>query len=390
MNKIVLKKNKTASLLRRHPWIFTGAVKFQDNSIQDGELVQVLDENLQFLAIGHYQEEGSICVRILSFIQEKIDVKFFQNRVQNALNLRLQLDLLNQNNQVFRLIHGEGDFLPGLIVDYYHGVLVLQCHSYGMYLSINMLVESFKNVLKKNLKAIYLKSNDTLPGSHNIENKYIYQKIECPYLVKENDINYLIDWENGQKTGFFIDQRENRSRLKSLANNKKVLNTFCYTGGFSLAALSGGATLVHSVDSSPKAIEICEQNIQINGFNKNHVAFQQDAIDFVKNIQEEYDIIVLDPPAFAKSLGKRHQAVQAYKRLNSSAIKKIKKGGLLFTFSCSQVVDKYLFQHTILSAAIDCGRDVRILEQLHQPVDHPINIYHKEGEYLKGLILEIQ
>ncbi|WP_300664291.1 class I SAM-dependent rRNA methyltransferase, partial [Fluviicola sp.] len=322
------------------------------------------------------------------FNQEAIDQDFFNMRVSNAVELRKKLHLFREDNTICRLIHGEGDELPGLVIDFYGGVAVIQCHSLGMYLQIELIKNALIYALGDDLKAVYNKSKETLPGRIPVEDGYLFGFCETPHIALENGVKYQLDWITGQKTGFFIDQRENRALLAKYAEGAKILNTFCYSGGFSLAALKDGAKEVHSLDSSKKAIELTDANIELNGF-KNHQSIVADAMNFIRETGEEYDIIILDPPAFAKHRDKRHQAVQGYKRLNAMAIQHIRPGGLLMTYSCSQVVDKQLFNNTIIAAAIESGRTVKILEQLHQPADHPINAFHPEGEYLKGLLLQI-
>jgi 23S rRNA (cytosine1962-C5)-methyltransferase len=279
--------------------------------------------------------------------------------------------------------------LPGLIIDYYAGVAVIQCHSIGMYKQVELIAAALVQVLGKDLKAIYSKSSDTLPKRQEVQDAYLYGAVEVPHLALENGVKYHIDWINGQKTGFFIDQRENRALLGKYAQGKKVLNTFCYSGGFSLQALNNNAELVHSLDSSKKAIALTDDNVALNGYESKHASIVDDAMDYMKDLPEDYDIIVLDPPAFAKHRDKRHQAIQGYKRLNAHAIRQIKPGGFIFTFSCSQVVDTQLFTNTVIAAAIEAGRSCRILEQLHQPADHPIQAFHPEGAYLKGLVIQI-
>jgi len=388
-NKSVqIRKGKEQSILRNHPWVFSGAIFTDVSGLQDGEVVEVHDFKGRFLAVGHFQH-ATISVRILSFIETEIETNFFNEKIGNAINLRLKLGLLNENNTIFRICHGEGDSLPGLVIDFYNGVAVIQCHSIGMYNAIDLIANALKNTLGDKLTAVYSKSSDTLPERINSEDKYILGSSETPHPAIENGVHYQIDWVKGQKTGFFIDQRENRALLGKYAFGKKVLNTFCYSGGFSLQALNKGADLVHSLDSSKKAIELTEENVAINSFKGDHLSIVADAMDYMKELKEDYDIIVLDPPAFAKHREKRHQAIQGYKRLNANAIRQIKPGGLIFTFSCSQVVDKYLFTNTVIAAAIESGRNVRILEQLHQPADHPINAFHPEGEYLKGLVIQV-
>ncbi len=379
---------KTQSIQRKHPWIFSGAIKSTAKGIEEGDIVSVENEDGEFLAKGFYND-GSISVRILTFENAAIDNAFFRNRISNAVDLREQLHLFRTDNNICRLVHGEGDQLPGLIVDYYAGVAVIQCHTFGMYRLLDKIVDALKFVLKDHLIAIYSKSSDTLPIQFEPKDQYLFGEVVVPHIALENGISYAIDWINGQKTGFFIDQRDNRKLLGEFARNKKVLNTFCYSGGFSLAALQNEATLVHSLDSSKKAIALTDQNITLNKFEKVHKSIVADAMQFIKDLPEDYDVVVLDPPAFAKSRTKRHQAVQGYKRLNAATIKQLKPGSILFTFSCSQVVDKQLFTNTIIAAAFEAGRNVRILAQLHQPGDHPINASHPEGEYLKGLVLRI-
>lgn len=379
---------KTQSIQRKHPWIFSGAIKSTAKGIEEGDIVSVKNEEGEFLAKGFYND-GSISVRILTFENAAIDNAFFRNRIGNAVDLRELLNLFRTDNNICRLVHGEGDQLPGLIVDYYAGVAVIQCHTYGMYRLLDKIVDALKFVLKDRLIAIYSKSSDTLPSQFEPKDQYLFGGVTVPHIALENGISYAIDWVNGQKTGFFIDQRENRKLLGEFARNKKVLNTFCYSGGFSLAALQNNAALVHSLDSSKKAIALTDQNIALNKFEKGHKSIVADAMQFIKDLPEDYDVVVLDPPAFAKNRTKRHQAVQGYKRLNAATIKQLKPGSILFTFSCSQVVDKQLFTNTIIAAAFEADRNVRILAQLHQPGDHPINASHPEGEYLKGLVLRI-
>jgi 23S rRNA (cytosine1962-C5)-methyltransferase len=328
-------------------------------------------------------------VRVLTFEERDIDADFFREEIQGAVQMRLSLDLLRADNNIVRLIHGEGDGLPGLIVDYYNGVAVVQCHSIGMYQSLDFISAGLQAALGEQLIAVYSKSSDTLPARLETENTYIFGHCETPHVALENGVQYNIDWVTGQKTGFFIDQRENRALVGKYARNKKVLNTFCYSGGFSLSAIAGGATLAHSLDSSKKAIELTDANVRLNDMESSHASIVADTMEYIKELPEAYDIIILDPPAFAKHREKRHKAIQGYKRLNAHAIRQIKPGGLIFTFSCSQVVDKYLFTNTVIAAAIESGRKVRILEQLHQPADHPINAFHPEGEYLKGLVIQV-
>lgn len=386
--QVELQSQKIQTIERRHPWIFSGALKRMPEDLVDGTLVEVVDRQRNVLARGHFNH-GSIAVRVLTFKDEQIDQDFYTRRITAAVNLRRFLNLINDHNNICRLIHGEGDELPGLIVDFYNGVAVVQCHSVGMHTHIAFIVEGLKQALGKELTAIYHKSKETLPGRVETTDEYLFGSVEVPHIAHENGVSYYINWETGQKTGFFIDQRENRSLLAQYSAGKKILNTFCYSGGFSCAALKNGATEVHSLDSSKKAIELTDNNVELNKFTEKHQSIQADAMSFIRDLGETYDIIILDPPAFAKHRDKRHQAVQGYKRLNAMAMQHIKPGGLLMTYSCSQVVDKTLFNNTIIAAAIESGRSVKILHQLHQPADHPINAFHPEGEYLKGLFVQV-
>jgi len=388
VKSVQIRKGKEQSLLRKHPWVFSGAIFSNVSEIEDGDIVVVEDFKGRFLAEGHFQH-ATISVRILSFEDSEINQEFFNKAIKNAVQLRLNLGLLNPNNNIFRICHGEGDHLPGLIIDFYNGVAVIQCHSIGMFRSIDFISKALQEALGSNLKAVYSKSSDTLPERIESKDEYLFGNCETPHLATENGVQYQIDWVKGQKTGFFIDQRDNRNLLGKYSFGKKILNTFCYSGGFSLQALNQNASLVHSLDSSKKAIELTDANVSINKFKGQHASIVADAMEYMKELKEDYDIIVLDPPAFAKHRDKRHKAIQGYKRLNAHAIRQIKSGGLIFTFSCSQVVDKYLFTNTVIAAAIEAGRNVRILEQLHQPADHPINAFHPEGEYLKGLVIQV-
>ena len=389
---LTIAKGKEHSIQRKHPWVFSGALASDTSELQDGDLVCLTTKKQQILGIGHFQH-ATISVRILSFDYETIDEAFYERRLFNAYQLRLRIGLLNTNNNIFRICHGEGDLLPGLIIDYYNGVAVIQCHSFGMYRQVELIAQALQKVIGPELKAIYHKSSDTLPkrevAADGAPDGYLFGEVATPHLAQENGVQYQIDWINGQKTGFFIDQRENRALLGKYAQGKKVLNTFCYSGGFSLQALQHGATLVHSLDSSKKAIVLTDANVVLNQYEDRHGSICEDAMDYMKNLPEDYDIIVLDPPAFAKHRDKRHQAIQGYKRLNAHAIRQIKPGGLIFTFSCSQVVDTLIFTNTVIAAAIEAGRSCRILEQLHQPADHPIQAFHPEGAYLKGLVIQI-
>ena len=385
---IELHGSKLESVKRFHPWIFSGAIKTSTEDLIEGQVVDVYDNRNQLLARGHFQP-STIAVRVLTFEDVSIDQQFFDTKINNAVQLRFALNLINENNNIARLVHGEGDQLPGLIIDYYAGVAVIQCHSIGMFNSTEWIANALKKSLGDQLIAVYSKSSETLPSRLGIENGYLYGEVVTPHLAIENSIKYHIDWINGQKTGFFIDQRENRSLVKKYAKGKKILNTFCYSGGFSLAGIQGGAELAHSLDSSKKAIELTEGNVTLNAMEAKHKSIVADTMEYIKDLPEDYDIIILDPPAFAKHKDKRHKAIQGYKRLNAHAIRQIKPGGLIFTYSCSQIVDKYLFTNTIIAAAIESGRKVRIIEQLHQPADHPINAFHPEGEYLKGLVIQV-
>jgi len=387
---VILQKGKEVSLLRKHHWVFSGAIAKTDAGIETGSLVSVYSAKNEFLGIGHFAQ-GSIMVRIISFEDRSIDTAFWVEKLTSAHAVRASLQLSDQEDTtVYRLVHGEGDGLPGLIIDYYQGTAVIQAHNLGMHQHLAEIAEGLKTVYGSKLKGVYDKSAETLPKTDRLlGNEWIWGKAETD-LVKEYSATYKIDWEKGQKTGFFIDQRENRKLVASYAKGKKVLNTFCYSGGFSVLALQEGASEVHSVDISQKAIDLTEENVALNaGFTGKHESIVADVVKYIREIGDDFDIIILDPPAFAKSLKARHNAVQAYKRLNAEALRKIKPGGILFTFSCSQVVDKRLFAHTITAAALESKRNVRILHQLSQPADHPINCFHPETEYLKGLVLYV-
>lgn len=391
--KIKLKPKKEESLKRFHPWIFSGAVQQKDNDLVEGEVVNVYTAGNEFIAVGHYQI-GSIEVRVLSFEQEEINLDLWKKRLGSALELRKSIGLLSSENNSYRLIHGEGDLLPGLIIDVYAETAVIQSHSVGMHESRMMICEALKEVMGNVLKNIYYKSETTLPYKANLgaENEYLYGGKDVSDIALENGLKFYPDWIKGQKTGFFVDQRDNRALLEKYAKDRKVLNMFCYTGGFSFYAMRGGAKLVHSVDSSSKAIMLTNKNVELNFPDDNrHEAFAEDAFKFLGKIgTEDYDLIILDPPAFAKHRGAIKNALQGYKRLNAVAFEKIAPGGILFTFSCSQVITKDMFRLAVFSAAAISGRKVRILHQLSQPADHPINIYHPEGEYLKGLVLYVE
>jgi 23S rRNA (cytosine1962-C5)-methyltransferase len=387
---VILQKGKEVSLLRKHHWVFSGAIAKTDAGIETGNLVSVYSSKNEFLGIGHFAQ-GSIMVRIISFEDRTIDAAFWVEKLTAAHAVRASLQLTTQEaTTVYRLVHGEGDGLPGLIIDYYQGTAVIQAHNLGMHQHLAEIGEGLKAVYGTELKGVYDKSAETLPKTEGgLGNEWVWGKAETD-LVKEYGATYKIDWEKGQKTGFFIDQRENRKLVASYAKGKKVLNTFCYSGGFSVLALQEGASEVHSVDISQKAIDLTEENVALNaGFSGKHESIVADVVKYIREIGDDFDIIILDPPAFAKSLKARHNAVQAYKRLNAEALRKIKPGGILFTFSCSQVVDKRLFTNTVTAAALESKRNVRILHQLSQPADHPINCFHPETEYLKGLVLYV-
>lgn len=393
MRKIVLLPKKEESILRFHPWIFSGAIKKIEGTPEEGDVVEVFAADGRFLAVGHYQV-GSIAVRILSFQPAVIGKDFWRQSILQAFSLRTSLCLAGHpDNNTYRLIHGEGDGLPGLIIDIYGKTAVMQAHSVGMHLARKELAEVLAEVLGGNLANIYYKSETTLPYKANLEaeNGYLLGGAQVEHVALENGLKFYVDWEKGQKTGFFVDQRDNRSLLEQYAKGKRVLNMFCYTGGFSFYALRGGATAVHSVDSSSKAIDITCQNVELNfPGDTRHEAFAEDAFKYLERMGDQYDLIVLDPPAFAKHKNVLRNALQGYRKLNNIAFEKIKPGGIIFTFSCSQVVSKIDFRLAVFSAAAQSGRKVRILHQLTQPADHPVNIYHPEGEYLKGLVLHVE
>ncbi|MCD7973811.1 MAG: class I SAM-dependent rRNA methyltransferase [Candidatus Azobacteroides sp.] len=390
--KIFLKPKKEESLKRFHPWVFSGAIAKAEGAPEEGDVVDVFDSGKNFLAVGHCQI-GTIAVRILSFDQEPIDKEFWKKRLKAAYQLRTGLGLTKrETNNSYRLVHGEGDFLPGLIIDMYDGTAVFQAHSVGMHVSRQEIAAALKEIMPEELHAVFYKSDNTLPYKADLksENQYLLGK-KAGNIAIENSLKFRIDWEKGQKTGFFIDQRENRALLEKYAAGRSVLNMFCYTGGFSVYAMRGGATLVHSVDSSAKAIELTNENITLNFPNdKRHKAFAEDAFKYLDTMPDDYDLIVLDPPAFAKHKDALRNALNGYRKLNAKAFEKIKPGGILFTFSCSQAVDKQQFRLAVFSAAAQVGRKVRILHQLTQPADHPVNIYHPEGEYLKGLVVYVE
>ena len=389
--KIYLKKGKEDSLKRFHPWIFSGAIHHFERQPEEGDVVEVCDSTGKFLAVGHYQI-GSIAVRILSFTPVEINEAFFTLQLQSAYLMRKGLHLITPENNTYRLIHGEGDNLSGLIIDIYGETAVLQAHSPGMHFARYQLASALKQVMGESLKNVYYKSETTLPYKADLEaeNGYIIGG-EVSDVAIEYGLKFHVDWLRGQKTGFFVDQRENRALLERYASGRSVLNMFCYTGGFSFYAMRGGAKCVHSVDSSAKAIDLTNKNVALNfGNDPRHQAFAEDAFKYLDRMGDQYDLIILDPPAFAKHKKVLHNALQGYRKLNAKAFEKIKPGGILFTFSCSQVVNKENFRLTVFSAAAQSGRKVRIIHQLTQPADHPINNYHPEGEYLKGLVLYVE
>lgn len=413
MTTIVLKPKKEEAVLRFHPWVFSGAIQkiildkdYPFTEPKEGELVKIVGFNGKILGIGHYQI-GSIAVRILSFGTDTLPADFFEQRIRTAYAMRQQIDLVRKDNNTYRLIHGEGDFLPGLVVDVYADTAVVQAHSVGMHLCRQSIAQAIVKVVKE-VKNVYYKSDDTLPFKADIEGEKIGYLISTTgnglqatgneFWAKENGLDFRIDWLCGQKTGFFVDQRENRALLERYAKGKDVLNMFCYTGGFSVYALRGGAKSVDSVDVSEKAIELVNKNVERNfppdsehqTPNARHHAYAKEAFDFMADIKDKYDLIILDPPAFAKHRDAIKNALRGYQRLNAKGIEQIRPGGIIFTFSCSQAIDKEMFRLAVFSAAAQVGRKVRILHQLHQPQDHPINIFHPEGEYLKGLVLQVE
>ena len=389
---IYLKHRKEESLKRFHPWVFSGAIHHMDEGIAEGDTVRVITADGNCIAVGHYQL-GTITVRVLSFDDIAIDDSFWQQRMQSALAMRESIGVANNpDNNTYRLIHGEGDNLPGLIIDCYGTTAVMQAHSVGMHVCREQICKALVEVMGDRIKNVYYKSETTLPFKAELgqENGYIYGHTDNNTAV-ENSLSFDVDRLKGQKTVFFVDQSENRSLLEHYAKGKSVLNMFCYTGGFSVYAMRGGANIVHSVDSSAKAIELTNHNVAMNFPNDNrHEAFCEDAFKYLDDNDKKYDLIVLDPPAFAKHRMALHNALKGYIRLNIKGLQRIKPGGILFTFSCSQAVSKENFRNAVFTAAAQAGRNVRILHQLHQPADHPVNIYHPEGEYLKGLVLYVE
>jgi 23S rRNA (cytosine1962-C5)-methyltransferase len=390
---VTIKPKRQESILRRHPWVFSGAIKSIDGKPSAGDWVCVKANKGALLGWGHYSPGTSIAIRLLTFAEDIPNDDWWKAKIIEAVNVRRQLGLLeSEENNTCRLIHAEGDGLPGLIADFYSGVLVIQCHTPGMHKEIKLLCAAFSAALGDALFAVYDKSSKSLAKHGGIisEDGLVWGKLPENHHAMEHGHKFKIDWEKGQKTGFFIDQRENRNLLAHYSKGKKVLNVFSYTGGFSVYAMKAGATEVHSLDSSARALEICDENVLLNDLpTEGHKSLQEDAIAFLKEDLSEYDIIVLDPPAFAKRATARHAAVQGYKRINLRAIESMKPGSLLFTFSCSQAVDEKLFTNTVIAAAIQSNRTVRILHRLHQPADHPVSAFHPEGSYLKGLVLRV-
>ena len=396
MVKIILRKGRDESLRRFHPWVFSGAIAQMEGTPAEGDVVGVYSSAGEFLAIGHYQI-GSIAVRVLSFDFETLPSDFWDVMLSRAFEVRKAAGLADSTStNCYRLVHGEGDNLPGLIIDYYDGVCVMQAHSVGMFRAKKQICEALKSLYGASLKAVYDKSSGTAPFKAGLElvDGYIYKSDKydlSEQLVLENGHKFLVNWTEGQKTGFFLDQRENRALVGRYAKGRNVLNLFCYTGGFSIYALAAGANSVDSVDSSAKAMSLVDKNVELNGFSDRHNSFCADAIEFLRNAPEDkYDLMIVDPPAFAKHRGALSNALRAYQRLNAYAISKVAPGGLVFTFSCSQVVDKEAFALAVFSAAASVGRSVRILDRLNQPADHSVSIYHPEGEYLKGLLLYVE
>lgn len=384
--KVILKKGKEKSIQRRHPWIFSGAVYGVTQELNDGEMVDVVDAQNQHLGTGYFSDKGSIVVRLLTFGEETFSENFWTEKLQSAWELRVKLLNIDVTN-AFRVIHGEGDGIPGLIIDYYDKNWVIQAHSSGIYYVVEEIAKAIQHSFPDYCETIYCKSSGTLP---NTGTDYFLFGNKEETIAKENNILFSVNWVEGQKTGFFLDQRENRKLLGEFSKGKKVLNTFCYTGGFSIYAMSAGAELVTSVDISQKAVDLAAKNMELNFPNANHKAVADDVFNFMKENHQIYDVIVLDPPAFAKSIKSKHTATQAYKRLNIAGLKALAPKGILFTFSCSQVIDDVLFYNTVAAAAIETGRTIRVLHKLEQGPDHPTNIYHPEGHYLKGLVLYVE
>ena len=391
---ITLKPTKEKSILRRHPWVFSGAIKAIENGISNGDIVEIKSNKGRFLGYGHYND-GSIAIRIFELNPITIDNAYWEGKIKKAISQRHRNFDINGKNNIYRLIHAEGDEMPGCIIDRYKNVIVMQFHSVGMWKLREIFSKAIANQLPE-IDVIYDKSENTLPEvlkeEFQIKNSYLLRKKDASYVIaSEYGNQFKINWVTGQKTGFFIDQRENRKLLSEYSQDKVILNTFCYSGGFSIYALNGGAKAVYSLDSSKKAMELVEDNIKLlpQDLQQKHHSITDDAMDYIKQLPDTFDVIILDPPAFAKHIKSKNKAVQGYKRLNTRAIGKIKPGGYIFTFSCSQVISNELFKHIILSSSIVANRKVTILHQLHQPMDHPINIFHPESEYLKGLVIKV-
>lgn len=399
MIKIILKRGRDESLRRFHPWVFSGAIAEVQGNPAEGDMVAVHASDGSFLAYGHFQI-GSIAVRVLSFDDSALRPDFWEDMLSKALQMRIACGLhgtVDSATNCYRLVHGEGDNLPGLIIDYYDGVCVLQAHSVGMFRAKRQITDALIKVYGDSLKAVYDKSSGTAPFKAGLDliDGYMYRRegfAEDELVVLENGHKFMVNWTEGQKTGFFLDQRENRALVGSLSKGRNVLNLFCYTGGFSIYALAAGAVHVDSVDSSKKAMMMVDRNVALNGFDQSlHTSLCCDAIDYLRDVPEgKYDLMIVDPPAFAKHRGSLKNALRAYQRLNAAAISKVAPGGFVFTYSCSQVVDKEAFALAVFSAAAQTGRSVRILDRLNQPCDHSVNIYHPEGEYLKGLLLYVE
>ena len=385
--EVIVKRDRVAAIKRRHPWIFSGGI-IDHEGCEDGDIVKVMTRKGEFLALGYFQN-GSIMVRVLSFAEERIDDNFWSQKIQEAQALRKNINLPSGHTDAYRLVHGEGDGLSGLIVDIYADVAVIQCHTIGMHQRREDIARALDEYLE--LDSIYVKSGKTLPRDYAVEQSdYFIKGSKSEIVIKEHDCQFIINVVSGQKTGFFLDQRENRQLLKSFAKDKSILNLFSYSGGFSIYGLKGEASSVVSVDVSAKAIELCDRNVALTEYQTNHESLTVDVNSYLVEIPKDtYDIIVVDPPAFAKSVRKKHNAIQAYKRVNAAAIRKVKSGGLIFSFSCSQVIDSALFYHTITAASIEAGRPCQVLHHLSQGPDHPVSIFHPEGKYLKGLVMKV-
>ena len=391
-NTLYLKKGKDESLKRFHPWVFSGALQQIPSDLEEGSIVRVLDSDGKFIAVGHWQI-GSIAVRVLSFDDEEINFDFWKRRLKVADDVRRSIGVAGRaDNTTYRMVHGEGDNLPGLVIDRYGSTVVMQAHSVGMHVCREEIAKAIVDVMNGEVENVYYKSETTLPfkADLNQENGFLIGGSK-DNVALENGLKFHVDWLKGQKTGFFVDQRDNRSLLEHYAKGRSVLNMFCYTGGFSFYAMRGGAKLVHSVDSSAKAIDLTNANVELNfPGDERHKAYAEDAFKYLEAMGDQYDLIILDPPAFAKHKDALRNALRGYTKLNAKAFEKIKPGGILFTFSCSQAVNKDQFRMAVFTAAAQSGRSVRILHQLHQPADHPVNIYHPEGEYLNGLVLYVE